>query len=264
MSEIEQRKLEEMAFHDQLRAVHLQDTERYAYYTSNKKFYSVVRQSVAHVESLLQRECRGKRILDFGCGDGRYSLELARDAASVTGVDISPESIRICREAAEKAGVADKVTFEVSDCEALPVPDESFDVVLDMGVLHHMDVSRAFAEMSRVLKAGGVAICAEALAHNPFIQMYRRRTPHLRTHWEMHHILGARQIESARRYFGQIDYTFFHLAVLAAVPFQNTLLFKPLLTVLEHVDAVILRTPGLKWWAWQVVFELRKPLRRVP
>lgn len=261
MSVVDQRKLDEVAFHDQLRSVYERDTDRYAYYTSNKKYYSVVRTSLAYVESLLARECAGKRVLDFGCGDGRFSIQLARHAASVIGVDISPESVRICREEAIRAGVADKVSFEVGDCESLPFSDASFDAVLDMGVLHHMDVAKAFSEMSRVLEANGTVICGEALVHNPFIQLYRRRTPHLRTEWEMNHILGAREIALAKRHFRRIDYRFFHLAVLAAVPFRNTGLFEPLLTLLEWVDRAALRVPGLRWWAWQVVFQLREPIR---
>ncbi len=259
MEPLERRKQEEMEFHDKLRAIYEQDVDRYEHYTSNRRFYSVARQSVAYVDTWFRQHCAGKRVLDFGCGDGRYSLLTGQWAREVVGIDISPESVRICGERARERGLQDRVSFQVMDCETLEFPDSSFDVVFEMGVLHHLDVAKAYAEMARVLGPGGRALCTEAVGHNPLIQLYRRRTPHLRTQWEAEHILRARDIERAREHFGQIDMRFFHLAALGAVPFRGTRLFEPLLGVLEGVDSALLRLPGLKWWAWQVVYVLSEP-----
>ena len=56
---------------------------------------------------------------------------------------------------------------------------------------------------------------------------------------------------------------FFHLATLGAVPFRNTLLFKPILKLAEVVDTVLLRIPLVQWLSWQIVFILSEPKKQV-
>ncbi len=103
----------------------------------------------------------------------------------------------------------------------------------------------------------GEIICDERLAHNPLIRLYRKRTPHLRTKWEVEHILtNSLKLEE---YFGKVETNFFHLATFAAVPLRNTPVFKFILNLLEAVDRVLLKLPLLKWQAWQVVFVLSQP-----
>ena len=107
-----------------------------------------------------------------------------------------------------------------------------------------------------------MVICTETLAHNPLIRWYRKSTPHLRTAWEVDHIIGRSSFRIFDKYFGESERHFFHLATLAAVPLRTTPLFRPAVAVLRAIDAVLLRLPALKWQAWQVVFMLRKPVKR--
>ena len=100
------------------------------------------------------------------------------------------------------------------DAERLAFQDRSFDVIVVNGVLHHLELREAYVELARVLKKNGRIMCIEALAHNPLINLYRRKTPHLRTEWEVDHILRMRDIEIARKYFGKVRVRFFHLASL--------------------------------------------------
>jgi hypothetical protein len=101
---------------------------------------------------------------------------------------------------------------------------------------------------------------SEGLRHNLLIHTYRRMTPHLRSEWEVEHILGKPDIERARRYFDSVRVArFFHLATIAAVPFRNTPLFPAVRRVLDAVDRVLLRIPVLRWQAWMAVFVLAKP-----
>ena len=138
----------------------------------------------------------------------------------------------------------------------------AFDIVFERGVLHHLDLEAAYAEIARILKPGGKVICVEALGHNRLIHLYRRLTPQYRTAWEVKHILKREQIELARKYFQGVELMgTFHLASMLAVPFRKTRLFNPVLTTLEAVDRMILKTPWLKWQAWQEVFVLSGPKR---
>lgn len=71
----------------------------------------------------------GKRVLDLGCGDGRFALGVASLAASVEGLDPDAEGIAAAKKAARRAG-ARNVRFGVGAAQQLPYPDGAFDVVI--------------------------------------------------------------------------------------------------------------------------------------
>ncbi len=94
-----------------------------------------------------------QRILDVGCGGGFLSNELARQGYSVTGADLSAESLRVAR----RYDTTGTVRYDVADAYQLPYPDQSFDVVTAMDFLEHVDdPARAIREFSRVLAPGGL------------------------------------------------------------------------------------------------------------
>ncbi len=264
---MELRKKAEAEFHDRLR--HDTPFQRYTVEAeakveqdplwSNFKFYSVERKSRAHFDNWLVTRCPGKRLLDYGCGNGEDSVLAAQNGATVVGIDLSEVSIAHCKERALAAGVQEVTEFHVMDAEALRFADNSFDLVMEYGVLHHLDFPEAMSEIARVLRPTGRVICTETLGHNPLIRAYRRRTPELRTAWEVEHILRKETIEQANRWFAKVDLHFYHLATLAAVPFRRGPLFEPVLSCLEMVDAALLRLPVIRWQAWQAVIELSQP-----
>jgi SAM-dependent methyltransferase len=137
--------------------------------------------------------------------------------------------------------------------------DNSFDLAVEYGALHHVDLEKAMAELARVLKPAGEMICVEALRHNPLIHWYRKRTPHLRTQWEVEHILGIQDLDVVRKHFSSVSVRFFHLAALAAVPFRRTPLFRPLMHVLNGIDRVLLSNAGIGKYAWIMVFTAGTP-----
>jgi ubiquinone/menaquinone biosynthesis C-methylase UbiE len=99
----------------------------------------------------------GMKVLDVGCGMGADAFELATlvgPEGVVTGVDFSESLIAEAFRRASDRKL--RVNFEVGDAQALHFPSESFDAVRTERMLMHVpDPSRALAEMSRVLKAGG-------------------------------------------------------------------------------------------------------------
>jgi hypothetical protein len=102
-------------------------------------------------------------------------------------------------------------------------------------------------------------LCIEALGHNPIINLYRRLTPGLRTAWEVDHILKERDIRRAKQVFGHVEGRYFHLFAIGAALLRRTPLFGPALAVLDGVDQAVLRIPGLRSMAWQILFELGQP-----
>ena len=76
-----------------------------------------------------KRLVRGQRVLDLGCGDGRFALGVAPVASSVDGLDPDAEAIAAAKKHARKVGVRN-VRFAVGAAQSLPYPDEAFDVVI--------------------------------------------------------------------------------------------------------------------------------------
>lgn len=254
------RKQIEASFHDKLRDQRLESNKNeWEQLTANKKFYAITRKSTSFVSNILKRNCKNKKALDYCCGNGSNTIFLAKQGAQAVGIDISPISIANCKKKAIEAGVEKNTNFLVMDAENLEFAENYFYMIFCSGVLHHLDIKKAFSELSRVLKPEGKIICQEPLIYNPVFQYYRKKTPHLRTKWETEHILSKKDIELAKQYFDKVEIKFFHLAALAAVPFRNLPGFHFILTLLEKIDAVLLRLPLIKWLSWQMVFILSQP-----
>ena len=202
---------------------------------------------------------KGAKALDYCCGNGEFGLFMAKCGADTHGIDISPEGIENAQKNAAQEGVEENCHFEVMDAEATTFPDNTFDVIVEWGALHHLDYEKAMVELSRIVKPDGEIICIEALRHNPFIHYYRKRTMHLRTEWEVEHILSVKQLDVAKKYFGRLESQFCHLFVLAAVPLRKTKIFKFVRQLLEKVDKIFLSLPFVGRYAWIVVFRLSKP-----
>ncbi len=72
---------------------------------------------------------RGRRVLDLGCGDGRFAFALARLASNVEGLDPDAEAIAGAEHTARETGVRN-VHFAVGAAQHLPYPDSALDVVV--------------------------------------------------------------------------------------------------------------------------------------
>lgn len=98
----------------------------------------------------------GERVIDIGCGGGRYSVALKRlGFKEVVGVDWSTQAIGVANARVSEAKI-EGVTYQRADVLQLPFADREFDVVFSNGVLHHtVDCQRGVQELARVVKPGG-------------------------------------------------------------------------------------------------------------
>ncbi len=104
----------------------------------------------------LREAFAGKRCLDAGCGGGRATIMMAEAGASeVVALDLSRTNVETTLMRAQRRG-CDNVVAQEASLLAVPLEDESFDVVWSNGVLHHTgDTDGSLKEITRLLRPGG-------------------------------------------------------------------------------------------------------------
>lgn len=106
---------------------------------------------------------KGKKlnILDVGCGTGFFTILLAKEGHTVTGVDLTPDMIKNSRILAKEEGA--ECTFEVMDAEHLSFEDEAFDMIITRNLTWTLpDAAQGYRDWSRVLKKGGFILNFDA------------------------------------------------------------------------------------------------------
>ena len=221
------------------------------------KFYTIQGKSREHYKRLLAKHApAGARVLEYGCGRGSSALFLAEKAAIVSAIDISETGLELAMQEARSGGVS--IEFRLMNAEKLEFSEDTFDLVCGSAILHHLDLDRAFEEVSRVLKPGGAAIFIEPLGHNPLINLYRRLTPRMRT--EDEHPLRMQDFAVAGRHFHEVDVQFYHLFSLAAVPLRNRSAFPRIVGALDALDARFFRRwSSMRKYAWYAVMVFTQP-----
>lgn len=197
----------------------------------------------------------GRRIIDFACGGGVTSLWLATSGAEVIGIDLSPKSIAVAREAAQRAGL--DVTFEVADLETYAL-GEGFDAMVGRFALHHLDVDAIAPAMTRCIKAGASAAFVETFATNPVLRLARNhlvgRFGVRRVGTLDEHPLVAADIDALRAAFGQVRietpfFRFLRILDRQILRFR----YRGVSRVLGAIDDVLGRIPALRNWSYQQV-----------
>jgi len=108
-----------------------------------------------HRYFLASKLAGGKRVLDIACGEGYGANVLADTAVSVIGVDICEEAVRHARRTYRKKNLG----FVRGDCAAIPLQDDSVDMVVSFETIEHHDRHLEFIlEIKRVLTKDGVLI----------------------------------------------------------------------------------------------------------
>jgi 2-polyprenyl-3-methyl-5-hydroxy-6-metoxy-1,4-benzoquinol methylase len=136
---------------------------------------------------LLEHVAKGERVLDVGCGEGRFAGELLDAGAQVLGIDVAEEPLRRARERRPELDVQ-----LVPEAGPWQLEDSSFDVIWAGEVIEHVaDTSTWLSEARRVLRSGGslvlstpaherLVLLATALSRRAFARHFEPRGEHLR------------------------------------------------------------------------------------
>jgi 2-polyprenyl-3-methyl-5-hydroxy-6-metoxy-1,4-benzoquinol methylase len=209
--------------------------------------------------ALLLGDVHGRALLDFGCGMGEESIYFAKLGAEVTAIDISEVGIASLRNRAAFHRLP--VTALQMRVDPTDFADESFDVIHGLGILHHVGIGRALAEVHRLLRPGGTGVFLEPLGdsnvvehakdwllrHARFLTDFDGVTDH-------EHNLTWREIEAETRRFTQTSTYPYHLLyrLKRFLPVSATRL------VLRLDHALLTLVPSLRHYAGGVAIRVSK------
>jgi ubiquinone biosynthesis O-methyltransferase len=140
-------------------------------------------------------DVKGRKVLDVGCGDGAFAVELAKRGAIVTGIDASAAMIEAAKDRATEARI--DVAFQVGAAEHLPFPPERFDIVTAVTILCFVDDAHpVFREIARVLRPGGRLVIGELGKWSTWAAVRRVRAWLGSRLWRIAHFRRAGELRS--------------------------------------------------------------------
>jgi len=127
---MENRKIiREIEFHNNLYSRNVREKA--------EKYYSITVSTRENYASILVSKAGlGKKVLEYGCGEGSYAFDLAATGSTVTGIDISNLAIENATLESRKRGLENVAKFKVMNAEQTSFEDASFDLVCGTSILH--------------------------------------------------------------------------------------------------------------------------------
>ena len=203
-------------------------------------------------------------MLDFGSGPGDNALRFAKIGYKVEGFDISESNVAVSKIVFDKNGF--EGNFQVSAAEKLPYPDNHFDFIAGVDILHHVDIARSVEECKRVLKKGGVAIFREPLEvplldfirNTRLVRMFAPKEKSFELHiTEDERKLNNKDIEIISKIFPEVELRRYFLLARFDKFFREG--SDPAPSLLEKIDHALMKTfPVLKYLGGVVIFVLKK------
>lgn len=137
--------------------------------------------AIIHADFIQRYIAPGDRVLDAGCGPGRFSITVARLGARVTALDLSDRQLQLAEERIGEAGllqnVDDFISGDITDLSSFP--DGCFDAVICYGgALSYVCECRheAAAELVRVVRPGGAILISVMSRYGASLNLVRRPT----------------------------------------------------------------------------------------
>ncbi len=116
---------------------------------------------------------KGRNVLEIGCGTGMFTKKIIKNRANITAVDISHDLLRKAKQEIDLP----EIEFVLSDIEQLPFNNKTFDAVIGICVLHHLNMDAILPEVKRVLKKDGMIVFCEPNMLNPQLLIQKNVKP---------------------------------------------------------------------------------------
>jgi SAM-dependent methyltransferase len=216
-------------------------------------------------------DLRGLRLLDVGAGLGEASVYFALKGASVTACDVSPAMLATAKALAERHGVSIRTLLVENN--VLEFGTSAYDVIYGANVIHHVsDIGQCLDDVARAIAPGGRCIFIDPLTYNPIIWVYRLLAHDVRSADEQP--VGFGELEQMRARFGDVGHREFWGLSLALflkyflvdrLPPGRVRYWKHILqddperlarwwVPLRDLDRYLLRVPGVRRLAWNMVY----------
>ncbi|OAI42029.1 hypothetical protein AYO40_02015 [Planctomycetaceae bacterium SCGC AG-212-D15] len=157
----------------------MQDNGGYIY-TTNAKLSSQLSNARLTQALLSLADMKGRKVLDIGCGDGTYTVELFERCRPglLHGIDPARSGIDCAQARAEGL----PITFQCASAYSLPYPNTTFDWAIFRGVLHHLEHPEA--ALGEALRVSRRLIALEPNGLNPIVKILEKVSPYHRQHDE--------------------------------------------------------------------------------
>lgn len=231
-NDLAKRVEDEKSFHNARFAEHSEAQAASKYYLALEDWYR------DYFSMVMGRPA--KHVLELGSGVECLALQIDHADFAFDSIDISEEAIAYAKSHTR----LQQAIFSVDDAHHMKFQDDAFDLVIGRGILHHLDVQLACAEIKRVLQPGGRIVFGEPLDCNVVINLYRKLTPKIRSQDERP--LSAEALALLRSHFGKLDITYYGFLTLGP-----SILRRKSPRWLHRLDHFLLNTLGLgRFLAW--------------
>ncbi len=231
-NDLAKRVADEKSFHNNRFAQHTELQAASKYYLALENWYRDYFRLVTRWPS--------RHVLELGSGVESMALQIDHADFDFASIDISEEAIAYAKSRTRLP----QARFSVDDAHNTKFTGGAFDLVIGRGILHHLDIPLACAEIKRVLQPGGRIVFGEPLDCNVLINLYRKLTPKIRSQDERP--LSAEALALLRSHFGKLDITYYGFLTLGPSIFRRK---SP--RWLHGLDHFLLNTLGLgRFLAW--------------
>lgn len=108
-------------------------------------------------------------VLEVGCGMGEFTRRLATRAERVTGVDLSPQMLRLARA---RSVQQPNIEYLLGDMMQLDLPPAGYDCIVTIATLHHLQLDAALARLKSLLKSGGLLVIHDLIRDDGVVDLF--------------------------------------------------------------------------------------------
>jgi len=208
-------------------------------------------------------ELRGKKVLEFGIGPNHpVSFYIAENCKEYTVVDLSKKRLKRYEEKLKVHNIRN-VKYIVGDIMKVNLPLNQYDVVVGLGVVHHLkDIKKTMYRIRDLLRVEGYTVFADPLNTEPLIMFLRFVSRPLRPNLKWEFPLKPKDIRIIKSIFPENEIVYMNALSKLAFPFAflpfSTHIFHRIFDILNSTDRKILKYPFFKRLAWQIAIKAIK------